>query len=340
MYKKDEQKNKTRAYIVKEKMELMPFLQACYPEKSRNTIKSLLAHKQVRVNNIPVTQYNHLLQPNQEVTVFFGKVDTKGDDSGVRILFEDKCLIVIEKRAGLLSMATEKERDKTAYSYLSTHVKKEDPLNKVYILHRLDRETSGVMMFAKTMEVQAIMQRAWNVAVTERTYIAVVEGNVKDDAGTITSWLRENKNYEVYSSPVDNGGQLATTHYKVLKRNKLYTMVELKLDTGRKNQIRVHMQLLGNSVVGDKKYGANSNPIGRIGLHANVLTFRHPYSNKEIRYESFIPKSFTDLFSDVESAANTKVEPVELKKYIIKKPVEPKPVNKSNGFKGGFRRSK
>ena len=338
MYKKDEQKNKTRSYIVKERMELMPFLQVCYPEKSRNTIKSLLAHKQVKVNNIPVTQYNHLLLPNQEVTVFFGKVTGKVDNSGVRILFEDKCLIVIEKRAGLLSMGTEKEKDNTAYSYLSAHVKKEDPLNKVYILHRLDRDTSGVMMFAKTMETQTILQRAWNVAVTERTYIAIVEGNVKDDSGTITSWLRENKNYEVYSSPVDNGGQLATTHFKVLQRNKLFSMLELKLDTGRKNQIRVHMQLLGHSVIGDKKYGANENPIGRLGLHANVLSFRHPYSNKTMRYESFIPKGFTDLFKDELKPAiqASDIDKVERKKVlVIKKKTEE--VKENKGF---FRKKK
>lgn len=329
MYKKDEVKNKTRNYIVKEKMELMPFLQACFPEKSRNTIKSILAHKQVKVNNIPVSQYNHLLLPNHEVSVFFGKVTGKSDNSGVRILFEDKTVIVIEKRAGLLTMATEKEKDKTAYSYLYDHVKKEDPLNKIFILHRLDRETSGVMMFAKTLEVQTIMQRAWNVSVTDRTYIAVVEGNVKEDTGTITSWLRENKNYEVYSSPVDNGGQLATTHFKVIQRNKLYTMLELKLDTGRKNQIRVHMQVLGNSVIGDKKYGASSNPIGRIGLHANVLTFNHPYSNKLMRFESFIPKGFTDLFK-VEEKPQAK--PIEVDENT------PQPENKA--IKKSFKRKK
>ena len=205
-----------------------------------------------------------------------------GPASGpAKIIFEDAHLIVIEKRAGLLSIATETEREKTAYSLLSEHVKRAHSRNRIFVIHRLDRETSGLMMFAKNQEVQAALQGDWAESVLERTYVAVVEGQPTKPQGTVTSWLKENKSLQMISSPTPNNGQKAVTHYRLLQGGSKYSLMELTLETGRKNQIRVHMQDLGHSVVGDKKYGAANNPIRRLALHAQVLAFRHPVTEQK-----------------------------------------------------------
>lgn len=281
---------------VTEPAELMKFLLAKLPAKSRKDIKSLLAHCQISVGNEVVTQFNYPLVVGQQVIVNWNKVLIEEQPQGLTIVFEDPDIIIIEKKQGLLSIATATEREETAYSILSNHVKKRDPRNKVFILHRLDRETSGLMMFAKSEKVQQLMQKAWKETVLERTYIVVVEGLVNKKEGTVTSWLTESKTFMIYSSRTPNDGQKAITHYRVLKKNKHYSLLEVKLETGRKNQIRVHMKDIGHSVIGDKKYGATKNPIGRLGLHARVLAFKHPMTGEVVRYETDIPKGFLNLF--------------------------------------------
>jgi len=290
-------KEKQTCIKVNEPAELMKFLLVAIPSKSRNEIKSLLAHHQISVDNEVITQYNHPLEIGQEVVVNWTKVLIEKQPQGLNIVFEDPFIIIIEKQAGLLSIATVTEKEQTAYSILSEHVKKRDPKNKIFVLHRLDRDTSGVMMFAKSEKVQQLLQNAWKETVLERSYIAVVEGLVTQEQGTITSWLTESKAFIMYSSRTPNGGQKAVTHYKVLKKNKHYSLLEVKLETGRKNQIRVHMQDIGHSVIGDKKYGAIKHPIGRLGLHARVLAFKHPMTGEEVRYETDIPKEFLNLFT-------------------------------------------
>lgn len=280
-----------------EPAELMKFLQAKLPNKSRNDIKSLLGHRQISIDNEVITQFNHPLLVGQKVVVNWGKVLIEKQPDGLNIVFEDPYIIIIEKEAGLLSIATETEKEQTAYSILSNHVKNRDPKNKIFVLHRLDRETSGVMMFAKSDKVQKLLQEAWKEVVLERTYIVVVEGAVTKEQGTITSWLTESKAFIMYSSRTPNDGQKAVTHYRVLKKNKHYSLLEVKLETGRKNQIRVHMKEIGHSVIGDKKYGATKHPIGRLGLHAQVLAFKHPMTGEVVRYESQIPKPLLNLFN-------------------------------------------
>jgi 23S rRNA pseudouridine1911/1915/1917 synthase len=203
---------------------------------------------------------------------------------------------VIEKEAGMLSIATAKEKLLTTYSILSAHVKKEDPSNRIFVLHRLDRDTSGVMMFAKSEEVQEIMQKAWQEAVVRRSYIAVVEGQVEKDADTIRSFLKENKMLFMYSTKVPGEGDEAITHYKVLKRSEEFSLLEVELETGRKNQIRVHMKELGHPVAGDKKYGSKLNPLRRTCLHANILAFKHPVTGEELSFETPPPHRFLTLF--------------------------------------------
>lgn len=290
-------KEKQTCLQVTEKTELLKFLITQMPDKGRNSIKSLLAHRQISVDSKVTTLYNQPLEVGQQVIVSGLKVLEEIQPQGLRIVFEDPYIIVIEKQAGMLSIATALEKEHTAYNILSEHVKKRDSKNRIFVVHRLDRETSGVMMFAKSEEVKEALQNAWKEVVLERSYIVVVEGFVSKDQGTITSWLKENKALCMYSSRTPNDGQKAVTHYQVLKKNNSYSLLEVKLETGRKNQIRVHMQDIGHSVIGDKKYGGSKSPINRLGLHAQVLTFQHPISGEEVRFESQIPKGFLNLFN-------------------------------------------
>jgi 23S rRNA pseudouridine1911/1915/1917 synthase len=283
-------------YTVKEATELMKFLMEIFPGKSRTAIKSLLSNKQVFIGDEVSTKFNHPLEVGMKVGISNEKAQKEIKLKKITIVFEDEYLIVIKKESGLLSIATDKEDELTAYSYLSDYVKEKDPNNQIYVLHRLDRETSGLMMFAKNFEAKRILQTDWQESVMERCYLAVVEGFVEKKKGTIRSWLTENANYLVYSNPTDNGGQEAITHYSVLKTNKNYSLLKIKLETGRKNQIRVHMQDIGHSVVGDKKYGSTKNPINRLGLHAYILDFRHPFTNKIMHFETPIPKEFDVMF--------------------------------------------
>ncbi len=289
-------KSKIIYYTVKEPTELMKFLIGIFPEKSRTAIKSLLTNKQISIENRAVTLYNHPLEPGMRVGFSTEKVQREVKLKGITIIYEDTYLIVIKKESGLLSIATDKEKEMTAYSYLSDYVKEQDPDNQIYVLHRLDRETSGLMMYAKDYEAKRILQTDWQESVMERCYFAVVEGFVEKPSGTITSWLYENKNYLVTSSPVENDGQKAITHFTVLKTSKNYSLLKIKLETGRKNQIRVHMQDIGHSVIGDKKYGATNNPINRLGLHAYMMEFKHPMTEKIMHFETPLPKEFDNIF--------------------------------------------
>ena len=283
---------------VAEPAELMAFLIAQLPHKNRNNIKSLLSNKQILINGKVYTQFNHPLKPGQVVTVAANRAPETTQYRGLTILYEDPSLIVINKQAGLLSMATNKERDRTAYGILSDYVKKENPNNKIFIIHRLDRETSGVMMFARSEKVQQLMQESWNATTKRRTYIALVEGVPKPEQGTISSYLREGKALIVYSSQNPGNGQLSITNYSVLKAANGYSLLELELETGRKNQIRVHMQDIGHPIVGDAKYGATTDPIGRLGLHAEVLAFEHPITGESMRFDASVPKSFLSVMKD------------------------------------------
>jgi 23S rRNA pseudouridine1911/1915/1917 synthase len=275
---------------------LMKFLLENIRSKNRDNFKTLLNNNQILVDGEVITWYNQPLVPGQEVKITWERASQAKNYPGIKIIFEDEYLIVIEKDAGILSISTEKEKEKTAYSILSKHVKEQDPSNLIFVVHRLDRETSGIMIFAKSEDIQAKLQERWNDTITERTYIAVVEGSVEKDKGTIQSYLRESKALIVYSSNKPENGQLAITHYKTIKKNPKYSLLEVNLETGRKNQIRVHMQVIGHSVIGDKKYGSKASPIKRLGLHAQVLAFIHPISKNPMRFETPIPTSFLKLF--------------------------------------------
>lgn len=275
--------------------ELMKFLMEKMPQNSRNSIKSLLTQRKIMVDGNVVSQYNAPLKVGQLVSINKTKI-TKHNLEGVSIVFEDKDILVVEKERGILSVATYNERERTAYNILKNYLKEKDPKNKIFVVHRLDRDTSGVMIFAKSEKAQDILQTTWNDSVKERTYVALVEGNVKKDRDTIISYLAENKAMITYSTNNEEEGKKAISHYKVLKRNKNYSLLEVNIETGRKNQIRVHMQGLGHSVVGDKKYGSTKNPIKRLGLHAHTIVFTHPITKEVLSFTSRIPESFLSIF--------------------------------------------
>ncbi len=297
-FKKKQEASK-KEWTVEIQEELLVYLLQQMANRSRNSVKSILSRGQVSVNGHVVTKHNYILEPNDAVVVSFGTSSGGTRMVGLSIIFEDDDLIIIEKEAGLLSMASEHEKQLTAYRQLMDHVKRQDKGNRIFIVHRLDRDTSGVMMFAKSAQVQRMLQENWKRTVRDRTYIALVEGAVEQRKGTITSWLNETSTLLVYSSPEPNGGQKAVTNYEVLKKNSKMSLLKVNLETGRKNQIRVHMQELGHPIVGDKKYGASGNvTIGRLGLHAQVLAFKHPIKEKMSRFESPVPKAFLKPFGD------------------------------------------
>lgn len=283
-------------YTVSEDTPLLELLIAKLPGKGRNKVKSLLTHRQVVVDGEIVTRHDYLVRTGQEVTISTARGTSKDMMRGVRILFEDDHVIVIDKPPGLLSMATDEERDRTAYAVLTDYVRQTDPKHRIFIVHRLDRDTSGVMMFAKTEAVQKALQDSWKDVVQERAYIAVVEGAVTKSEGKVTSWLQQSRTHTMYIGK-PGVGLKAVLNYRVLKTGVEHSLLEIQLETGRKNQIRVQLQSIGHPVIGDKRYGAKRPGMGRLGLHARTLSFRHPVTAQTMRFETPIPTAFLRLFA-------------------------------------------
>ncbi|KOH43215.1 RluA family pseudouridine synthase [Sunxiuqinia dokdonensis] len=289
-------KPQTVTFVVKEQEELMKFLIAQLPHKNRNNIKTLLKKRQVLVDGKAISQFNYLLKPGQKIVLDQAPAPQATQMRGINVVHEDKDLIVVNKNAGLLTMATDKEKRATVYSILSNYVKDKNKDNKIFIVHRLDRETSGLMLFAKNEEMQELLQESWKETVEERSYLAVIDGKLDPAEGSYRSYLFESKVFKVHSTNDPEKGREAITHYSTLKSNDNYSLLKVNLETGRKNQIRVHMQDMKHPIVGDKKYGSTSNPIGRLGLHAWVLAFKHPLTGKKMRFETSVPGSFLKLF--------------------------------------------
>ena len=274
---------------------LLEFLLAQISKKNRNKIKAVLRDRQVSVEGKVITHYKHPLKAGQQVRVSWEKKSYDSLEHGVRVVYEDSDLIVIDKPAGLLTIATDKEKRKTAYAVLSSHIKQQDAAARIFIVHRIDRETSGLLLFAKSEKVKDLIQKTWMSTITEREYVAVVEGRVEKDKGVISSWLTESSAFKVYSSQKQGQGKEAVTHFHTVKSNQDYSLLKLSLETGRKHQIRVHLQDIGHPIVGDKKYGSGSNTLKRLGLHAQVLAFIHPVSNLPCRFEIDVPGKFYRL---------------------------------------------
>ena len=285
-------------YTVKEPMELMEFLSAKMPQASRTKLKSLLSKRIVFVDNVITTQYNFPLKPGMRVQISRSRNNHEFHNKLLNIVYEDAYLIVVEKKPGLLSVSTERQKERTACTILNEYLKRSaGRQSRVYVVHRLDRDTSGLMMFAKDEKTQHTLRDNWHRIVFDRRYVAVVAGDMEKDAGIVHSWLTDRVLY-VHSSPVDDGGKEAVTHYQTIKRANGYSLVELHLETGRKNQIRVHMQDLGHPVVGDGRYGIEDlNPLGRLALHAFKLCFYHPVTGEKLQFETPYPAEFKKLFA-------------------------------------------
>lgn len=279
-------------YQVETDGKLLEFLFSAMPHRKHTTVKNLLQHRQIAVNGTPTTQFDHPLSPGDKIDVNLSREFIIFRHRRVKLVYEDEDIIVIEKGYGLLSVGTGKANEETAYDIMKEYLKLKDPRNKIFVIHRLDRDTSGLMMFAKNQEAKEIMQHNWNNMVLNRTYVAMVEGTPENEKGTIKSYLKENAAFEVYSTDNPEEGQLAVTRYKILKKKAGYTLLELELDTGRKNQIRVHMKDLGNPIAGDRKYGAKSSPVHRLALHAQTLRFVHPTTRKEMNFVAKLPWRF------------------------------------------------
>lgn len=286
--------NKYVDYPVTEQDELMAFLMKKVGG-SRTKIKELLSQRMVYVDKRITTQFNAPLRPGQLVQIANRRHKHDFRSRWVKIVYEDAFLLVVEKASGILTNAQPGSRQQTVKDILDEYVKRTNRAFSVHTVHRLDRDTSGLLMFAKRRDIQQTLIEHWKEIVTDRRYIAVCEGSMEKDAGTVSSWLQDNRMFVTYSSMTDNGGKYSVTHYMTRKRANGYSLVELKLDTGRKNQIRVHMQDLHNPVAGDPKYGAETDPIGRLCLHAFRLAFTHPVTNEPLRFETPIPQSFTDI---------------------------------------------
>lgn len=275
-------------YIVKENEILIEFLKKMFSNLSKNSVKSLLHNEKVFVNGNMTTKYNYELNIGDVVEI------REKVAKNIDIICEDKDIIVINKPSGLLTVATEKEKNKTAYHLVMEYLKKKNKNNRIFIIHRLDKDTSGIIMFAKNERAKHLYQDNWNDIVKKRCYYAVIDGKMENKEGTIKSYLKENGNM-VYSVK-DRSGKLAITEYKVLKERKNISLLDINLKTGRKNQIRVHMKENKTPILGDLKYGEKSKLINRLALHAYKLELVNPVTKKLLTFEINMPNEFKMLF--------------------------------------------
>lgn len=287
---------KYNEYTVREECTLMEFLFKELHGISRNKVKDILQGHGISVDRKLVTQYNYPLKPGMVVRVSKHRRKTELESKWIKIVYEDKDIIIIEKAPGILSMAA------TAKQFCVKTILDEYFLRRhfkchAHVVHRLDRETSGLMVYAKSIEAAQILESDWKSRVFDRRYVAVVEGNVEQEGGTIENWLKDNKACVTFSSPTDNGGKLAITHFRVVNRSNIETLIELRLETGRKNQIRVHMSDIGHPIVGDEKYGAKTNPLHRLCLHAWRLFLYHPVTGERLEFETPFPTEFIRRFN-------------------------------------------
>lgn len=284
-----------KEYKVKESKELLEYL-IINLGFSRNNAKSLLSHHLVAINGAPISQFNFMLSKDDDLIISKKPIKRK-ERSNLPIIFENDYIIVINKPYGLLSVASDKEKSSTAYRMVMDYLQEKDRKARIYVVHRLDKETSGVLMFAKNEKVKEALQGKWNDIVLKRGYYAVVEGVMAKKEDHIVNYLNMNSlNLMYISSKFDKKAQKCVTNYKVIKENKKYSLLDVNIETGRKNQIRVTLGSLNHYVLGDDKYGNPENPLNRLCLHAYNLTFINPLDNKKYDFTAPMPKEFLNLF--------------------------------------------
>lgn len=273
---------------------LLEFLRSNLPQLSRTAVKALLKYDQIRLEGTVTNQFDIPVTPGQTISINFSRPWQTLSNPRLRIIYEDDDIIVVNKGYGLLSVGTDNKKEGTAYSILRDYLKRLNPANKLFIVHRLDQHTSGLMLFAKNIKAKEAMQHNWNNMVLDRRYAAIVEGCPEPAEGVRRSRLLENAQHLMYSTD-DPKGLEAVTRYKVLKSRNGYSLVDVSLDTGRKNQIRVHMHDMGTPIAGDRRYGAKTSPIHRLALHARTLRFVHPMTHKDMNFSIPLPASFNSL---------------------------------------------
>ena len=282
-------------YRVDEKAPLLEWLLANVKGESRSKIKATLKGRGIKVNGKQTTRFDYPLEPGMKISVSRNKRNDTFRSRYVRLVYEDRHIVVLEKAVGILSMAAG-HSSLNVKKVLDDYFKKTRQKCTAHVVHRLDRDTSGLMIYAKSKEIEQMLEHDWHHVVYDRRYVAVVSGEVYDDEGTIANWLKDNKAYVTYSSPVDNGGKYAVPPFHVLRRTTDHSLVEYRLETGRKNQIRVHSADMGPPVCGDIKYGNGDDPLHRLCLHAYVLCFYHPVTHERMEFDTPVPSAFLSLF--------------------------------------------
>ena len=290
----DSKRNQYDQYVVDREAPLLDWMLSALPG-SKTKIKATLQGHGIKVNGKQVTQFDFPLKPGMKVSVSKSKKNDTFKSRYVNIVYEDRWLVVVEKKTGILSMSAG-HSSLNVKSVLDDYFKRTRQKCTAHVVHRLDRDTSGLMIYAKDMQTEQLLERDWHGTVYDRRYVAVVSGEMEEDEGTIANWLKDNKAYVTYSSPVDNGGKYAVTHFHTLRRTTEHSLLEFRLETGRKNQIRVHTSDMGHPVCGDIKYGNGDDPLHRLCLHAYVLCFHHPVTGKPMEFETPIPAQFMAVF--------------------------------------------
>ena len=289
-----EETRRGQCSIVKSDNTLLPYLIELLSHQSKNSVKSLLKYGQISVNGRTITHFDTPLSPGDKVFISQEKGRVEFNHPQLKIVWEDEELIVVDKKEGLLSVSDSPTQERTAYFLLNQYVKKIDARNRIFILHRLDKGTSGLMMFAKNKNIQEYLRENWHEMITRRTYVALIEGVPEKKEDTIVTYLTENSRMKVYCTDPQNGKE-AVSNYRVLNSNVEYSLIEVDLETGRKNQIRAQMEYIGHPVAGDPKYGALTDPAKRLMLHARRLFFIHPATGQEMRFETPILQQFSNL---------------------------------------------
>lgn len=285
-------KKENRVYSVDAPVPLLEFLLARVNGQSRNSVKHLLSRGQVLVDGAPRRQFDLPLVPGQSVTLL---PQAKGPALPFPILYEDDGLLVIDKPAGLLTVAAGIQRDRTAWRLTADFLRGRDERSRLFLVHRLDRDTSGVLLFSKDQALRDTLQENWNALVKRRRYVAITEGETLPDHGVCRSQLTENAAHRVYSIKGGQGKQ-AVTRYRVLRHRNGYSLLDVEIETGRKNQIRAHLSELGCPVAGDEKYGSERDPLGRLALHAVELALTDPRSGRLLSFSSPVPQGFHRMF--------------------------------------------
>jgi RluA family pseudouridine synthase len=283
-------------YVVAERRQLLDALAVMFPESSKTTLRQMLQTGRVRVNGEIEKNARRELEEDDTVDVA-DKAVHRNLPEGLAILHEDNDVVVVLKSHGLLTVATERERDSTVQAYLNVYLGQKKGEERIQVVHRLDRETSGVLIFAKNAYAREQLKEQFAAHTVDRVYIAVIEGRMDPEAGTFSSYLRERRDLKMQSVAEHPDAKFAVTHYRTIESNDRYSMLEVTLETGRKNQIRTHLSEAGHPVLGDRMYGSEVNPIGRLALHAKLLGFDHPVTRKHMVFTAPVPKAFRGVFT-------------------------------------------